>query len=255
MTTDNGQQDGARRQISSERRLRPAVVRSVELPTPHMKRLVVQMDDIDEFSVQSYGQWVKVFLPREADEKLVGRAYTICAFREATGELDMDFVLHSHGALSSWAMSAKAGDRIDIAGPRSGFRIGEATRHLLIGGDETALPAIRSIVEAIPAGVKVDAFIEIPDMRDKQPIQSQAALSLTWLPRQGPEPQAPDALVNAMMKADFPDNDSELWFAAEALPVRTIRRHFLADRKIHSSRISVSGYWKRGVDDFRDSES
>ena len=210
------------------------------------------MDDVEEFSVDSYGQWVKLFLPREGDQKLVGRAYTICSYRDAAGELDLDFVLHSHGALSDWAASAQVGDRIDVAGPRSGFRISEATGHLLIGGDETALPAIRSIIEALPPTVEVDAFIEIPDVRDMQPISSQAALSLTWLPRSGPTAQPADALCNAMINADFSDTESELWFAAEAQPVRIVRKHYLADRKISKSRVTVSGYWKRGVDDFRD---
>lgn len=250
MTTAKKSSDRA--QIAPERRLRPAFVQSVELLTPHMKRVTVKMDDVEEFSVDSYGQWVKLFLPRRGDEKLVGRAYTICAFREETGELELDFVLHSHGALSTWAMSAQVNDRIDIAGPRSGFRIGEGTRHLLIGGDETALPAIRSIVEALPSTVKVDAFIEIPDIRDAQPIDTQSAISLTWLARSGSTVLPVDALSNAMINADFSDTESELWFAAEATPVRAVRKHYLADRKIHKSRVCLSGYWKKGVDDFRD---
>lgn len=57
----------------------------------------------------------------------------------------------------------KPGDVVQIAGPRSGFRLDPNVTHLLIGGDETALPAIGSILEALPAGVAVEVFIEIPD--------------------------------------------------------------------------------------------
>lgn len=239
--------------IAPERRLRRAVVRSGEILTPHMKRITIQIDDLADFAVDSQGQWIKLFLPRMEGKTLVGRAYTIRAFREDSGEIDVDFVLHAHGVFSAWVEHVRVGDPIDIAGPRAGFRLSSDTRHLLLGGDETALPAIASIIEAVPAGIKIDAFIEIPDIQDEQLIETKAELSLNWLPRHGAAVGARDALSTSMIGADFPDADSEVWFAAEATPVRIVRRHFLVDRGLPATRVTVSGYWKHGEVDFRDS--
>lgn len=243
----------APKMIAPERRLRRAVVRSSELLTPHMKRITIQSDDLMDFAVNSAGQWIKLFLPRNEGEKLVGRAYTIRAFRQASGEMDVDLVLHAHGIFSTWANHVRAGDPVDIAGPRGGFRHASETSYLLLGGDETALPAMASIIEAMPAGVRVDAFIEIPDIQDKQIIETKAELSLTWLPRHGAPAGTEDALSISMIGADFPNANSEVWFAAEVTPVRIIRRHFLIERALPATRVTVSGYWKQGEVDFRES--
>jgi NADPH-dependent ferric siderophore reductase len=234
--------------------LRVAEVRTVKHVTPHMRRVTLASTALMDFPVRRPAQWVKLFVPAPENEKPTGRAYTIRAFREELCEMDIDFVLHGDGPCSTWAESAKPGDVIQIAGPRSGFRLDPALSHLLIGGDETALPAIGSILEALPAGLSVDVFVEIPEDADAQIIASKADVEITWLPRNGREPGTVTALAEAMMAATLPQEHSEVWFAAESAVVRTVRRHFQADRAIPRARLTTSGYWKTGETDFRDSE-
>nr|WP_272871185.1 siderophore-interacting protein [Agrobacterium tumefaciens] len=124
----------------------------------------------------------------------------------------------------------------------------------MIGGDETALPAIGAILEDLPAGIKVMAFIEIPDRRDIQTIVTMADADITWLPRNGSPAGTGTALQEAMTAASLPRGQSEVWFAAESTVVRTVRRHFQIDQQFDRNRITVSGYWKSGETDFRDAE-
>ena len=92
--------------------------------TPHMRRITIGGPEVAAIlSVEGMAMpaaWVKVFLPTGE-----GRAYTIRSIDRAAGTLDMDFVLHDHGEggagpASAWARQATRGERIGIAGPRSG---------------------------------------------------------------------------------------------------------------------------------------
>ncbi|MCR2351131.1 siderophore-interacting protein, partial [Salmonella enterica] len=79
------------------------------------------------------------------------------------------------GPATEWGAGAKLGDRMLLLGPNKAlndasyggieFRPGNATRVLLVG-DETAAPAICSILEALPSTVTGDAFIEVPEAGD-----------------------------------------------------------------------------------------
>lgn len=242
------------RPVPRERRLRAAQVRAVERLTPQMMRISVGGGALQDLAVGLPAQWVKIFVPTPGSAKPSGRAYTIRAFREARAEVDIDLVLHGDGPGSSWAARAKPGDVIQIAGPRAGFRLDPELRHLLIGGDETALPAIGAIIEALPAGLTVDAFIEIPEPADIQLLCSRAEVTFTWLSRDGAPAGTGAALQAAMIAAPLPDTMSEVWVAAEATAVRAVRGHFQMERGLDRHRITASGYWKHGETDFRDRE-
>lgn len=254
MKQNHSPSSGAERAIPPERRLRVAEVRKTAPITPHMQRITLASTALMDFPVRRPAQWVKLFVPTPESEKPNGRAYTIRHFREELCEMDIDFVLHGDGPCSTWAEAARPGDVVQIAGPRSGFRLDPEVTHLLIGGDETALPAIGAILEALPAGLAVDAFIEIPEDADAQIIHSQADVEITWLPRKGREAGTATNLAAAIMMADLPEKNCEVWFAAEASVVRTVRRHFQVNRAMPRDRLTMSGYWKKGETDFRDAE-
>lgn len=252
MKQHNAPLAGAERPVPPERRLRIAEVRKVIEVSPHMRRITLASAALMDFPVRRPAQWVKVFVPTADGEKPSGRAYTIRHFRKAQCEMDIDFVLHGDGPCSTWAQNAVPGDVIQIAGPRGGFRLDPDVSHLLIGGDETALPAIASILESLPAGLAVDAFVEVPWDDDAQILASTADVEITWLPRNGRSASA--RLAEAMMGAELPPETGAVWFAGEASIVLTVRRHFQLDRAFPSGRLVMSGYWKRGETDFRDSE-
>lgn len=254
MRTHGLHQGTDQRPTPPERRLRVAEVRAIRQLTPHMRRVTVASTALENFPASRPAQWVKVFVPTPGSERPSARAYTIRAFRETETAMDIDFVQHGDGPCSLWAERARPGDVIQIAGPRGGFRVDPELRHLLIGGDETALPAIGAIIEALPAGVTVEAFIEIPDPADAQILPSRADVNLTWLPRHGLPAGVGTALQDAMTAARLPRQGSEVWVAAEAGTVRSIRRHFQADLGLERRRITASGYWKKGETDFRDRE-
>lgn len=170
--------------------------------------------------------------------QLAVRAYTLRHLRPAEGEVDIDVVMHGDRALAGWASGARPGDRLAMMGP-GGKGIPEGDEAILIGGDETALPAIARIFEARP-DLSGRAILSAP-------AEARADLSLP----QGIEAEflAPgdrEGLGRAMLDAveQFPPS-GQLWFAAEAETARALRNRakalgFPPDRR------SVSAFWRHG---------
>jgi NADPH-dependent ferric siderophore reductase len=120
------------------------------------------------------------------------RTYTVRAVRPERREIDIDFVMHGDGGPAAcWVATASVGDQLTIVGPdergenpRIGieWRPGTA-RTLLIAGDETAAPAICSILASLPRNAVGTAFIEVPHAVDALPTDAPSGVRVTWLAR------------------------------------------------------------------------
>lgn len=237
------------------RQLHEVVVKEIRLISPNMKRITVGGAIIRSYPPLVPGQWVKLFVPDNTSSGSGGRAYTIRYLNQNDDEMDIDFVLHGDGPCSTWASGAAVGDVIEIAGPRSGFSIPEDLEFLLIGGDETALPAIGAILEELPASVKAIANIEVPIASDIQQFVSRAKIDVNWIVREGCiNSTLVQTLQERMMTCELPIKNYHIWFAGESEVVRNLRRFYVQDKGLEKSKLSLSGYWKRGEIDYRDNE-
>ncbi|MCC9197055.1 siderophore-interacting protein [Arthrobacter sp. zg-Y820] len=145
--------------------------------------------------------WYRNWLQLDAGVRGSMRTYTVRAARcvGADPEIDVDFVLHfdeqgKGGPASSWAAAAQPGDKVSIIGPNAAhcitaesyggieWRPGMA-RHILLAGDETAVPAITAILESLPADITGHALLEVPADSDMQPVVTDSSVQVTWLSR------------------------------------------------------------------------
>jgi NADPH-dependent ferric siderophore reductase len=228
----------------------------VERVTPHMKRITIDGSCLSEFRIGLPAQWLKVFAPAADGRTTAGRAYTVRRFDPVSRRLDLDFVLHGdNGPVSAWAARVKAGDSFEISGvhPRSGFPIEPSTKRYLLFGDETALPAIGGIIEALPAHAQADVFVEVADAREEQVVHSAAAANLTWLHRDDGCNGA-SRLERAAKALGRPDDNTAIWVAAESSAVQSIRKHALSEWGVDRKLLHAAGYWKRGEADHKDEE-
>src|SRR5690606_21980533 len=104
----------------------------------------------------------------EGAVKPAARDYTLRRFDPATGELDLDFVVHDAGPATSWAVQAQPGQSLTMIGPRGAFLIPTSFDWHLLVGDETALPAIGRRLEELPTGSKAIAIVEIANADEEQ---------------------------------------------------------------------------------------
>jgi NADPH-dependent ferric siderophore reductase len=130
------------------------------------------------------------------------------------------------------------------SGPARGYDVDPDARAFVLGGDETAVPAIGQLLEVLPDTSSVDVCIEVarPDARVDLPDHPRATVQ--WLDL--PSGAAPgDALVDAVCGAELAAG-ARVWVAGEAAAVQRIRRHLFDERGLSRSEATVRGYWKHG---------
>lgn len=263
----------------------------IKLVFPHGDRPLPSLAGADE-------AWMAAWFEKPAEERGHMRTYTV---RDVVGSgsgtrLVVDFVLHGtdgHGEAgpgSSWAARAQVGDRIVTLAPRRGldfggieFVPGTAARLLLVG-DETAVPAVASILAALPPGARGAAYLEVPLAGDVQTLQHPLGVEVTWLSRDGgPRGERLHAAVLEHLGAPLrplevsddevdPDlwetpaysssgeqvdqhvvhvghdlDDLYAWIAGESKVVTALRRALVKDLDVDRTQVAFMGYWREGV--------
>lgn len=205
-------------------------------------KLLLTHPDLTEPLVPQQGDGRLVW-PR--DPKLVMRTYTVRRWDPAAGEVDVDFVCHGVGAATTWAMRARPGDRVHIAGPKSSAGHPLGVDWTLIAGDETALPAIARWLEEWPDGARAQVFIEIGEDSHRQDLVVPGGVELTWLSRDGAEPGTTTLMFDALRAAPWWPGDVFAWVAGEARTLVPIRRWLRNDKELPREAVEVTGYWRR----------
>jgi NADPH-dependent ferric siderophore reductase len=173
------------------------------------------------------------------------RSYTARRQDPLTGQVEIDFVLHGDGPAAAWAAAAAPGAALGSAG---GGSLGERpTGHLLLAGDETALPAIsRILAEAAPTTVGT-ALVEVAGPEEEQPLAAPAGICVRWLYRGGIAPGESTLLTDAVAALDPPGTDDVFaWVAAESAAVRAIRADLRGRWGLGRAQHHAIGYWRRG---------
>jgi NADPH-dependent ferric siderophore reductase len=119
-----------------------------------MRRVTVRAETMRGIPIRP-AQDVELLL-REQSGRRVKRRYTIRHARPELGELDLDVLLHGDAPGARWGATATPGDEVEFHGPRGKLELRSAPHHLLLG-DESALPAIAAICEALPAMPTTDS--------------------------------------------------------------------------------------------------
>ena len=239
---------------------------SVSRITPRLVSVRLQGGDLSRFSQAAPTSHIKVFLPApgqdaptlptvtpegrvwpEGAPRPTLRTYTPRAYDPETGTLEVQFVLHGEGPASGWAERARTGDTIAIGGPGGRFAPDPDARHWWIAGDESALPAVGTLLDALPAAASAEVHLEVAGAEDELALTSAASIALTWHHRRAPDAWS-EELVDAVAGATFAD-DTHVWVACEASAVRRIRRSLL-ERTVSS--VVTRGYWRRGFADHPD---
>ena len=244
-----------------------AVVSRVEQLTPHMVRVVFTGEGLRAIEAGSCtDHYVKALFPlpgvvypepfdmgriRETvprpDWPAV-RTYTIRKWLPAIPEMWIDFVVHGdEGVAGPWAVAAQPGDPFRFMGPGGAYApSADSDWHLLVG-DESALPAIAAALEGMPADAPVRAFIEVENADEEQKLECPGDAEITWLHRGG-RPVG-EALIEAVRAYEFPAGRVQAFVHGEATFVKDLRRYLKNELAIPMDQLSISGYWRRGLNE------
>lgn len=209
--------------------------------TPRMRRVVYTAPDLEMLDHKP-GQEILLFVPgAEGPER---RHYTIRSLDAAARRLAIDFVLHGEGPAARHARTARPGERLTALGPRGRHVLREGADWRLFVGDESAQPAIFAMLEALPPGARADAFIEIQDEAERQPLQTLGAVNLVWLVRDAPAGRS-QVLAGAAEGFDPPPGEGHIYTLGETSVIRRIRQGLVA-RGAPKANIFAEGYWRPG---------
>jgi NADPH-dependent ferric siderophore reductase len=223
---------------------RPVEVVSVSRLAPRLVSVLVRGDALDGFRIEAPTSHVKVFLPADGQDEPVVRTYTPVRFDEPSKTLELQFVLHGTGPASDWAERAAPGDKLAVAGPGGRFVLDETAEHWWLAADESAIPAVATMLEALPATASADVHIEVADAADEIAFDSQAKTTVSWHHRRSPGAFGAE-LDEAARAADIPAG-ARIWVACEAAAMRGIRRYFRDERGLPAGSMVTRGYWRLG---------
>lgn len=189
---------------------------------------------LPEASAEGDGMsWYQAYMSMPAEDRPTMRSFTVRAL--ADDHLVIDFVLHDHGGpASTWAKSAQPGDTLARYGPAEIYRqdLPLDADWLLLAGDETALPAVGSLLPLPNATV----LVEVADEAEEQDLPG-----VRWLHRNN----SPHGyrLTEAVAALEVPPGNAFAWLAGEAAMVRTLRRTLVA-KGLPKRAINFTGYWR-----------
>lgn len=286
-----------------------AEVTCVDDLTPSMRRVTFTGPELGAFGDPGFDQRIKLIFPKAGaalDALINGdewypawcalpdehrppiRTYTTRAVRPDCAEIDVDMVRHEPaGPAGRWLAEVVPGERILIVGPNARYagEVGgvdfvapEVTDAFLIGGDETAAPAISRILEDLPAEARGIAVVEFPDDADAAYLPTHPGIEVRAFGRGKGKPG--DKLVAEVARAaeelapigtpvdvEEIDVDKDLlwevprhakggaalkrtglyaWLAGEACAVKSMRRHLVSVRGIDRRSVAFMGYWRIG---------
>ncbi len=180
------------------------------------------------------------FLNDDGSRPLI-RTFTPRFFDAQALTLEIDVVLHEGGAVSGWAETAADGDGAAVSGTGRGYTIDPAATRYVLVGDETALPAISQLMEAIPSEAALQVIVEVRSEAARLPLPTRSDLAESWVVADsGPG----SAMLPALRMASIAPG-TKVWAAGEAATMYQVRKHLFEERGLDRGDATVQGYWKR----------
>jgi NADPH-dependent ferric siderophore reductase len=246
---------------------RQVEVVGVERLTPRLTAIQFSGPGLVGFPTPPPTAHIKVFLPDEngalalpqagpdglvmpAGKRPTMRTYTPRRYDPATNTLEVQFVLHGEGPASTWAQRAAVGDQVAIAGPGGRFALDATVPHWWIGADESAIPAVATLLEALPDTATAEVHLEVAGAQDELPLPAPAGATVTWHHRRVAD--AWGAELAAAARSATPPAGTHAWVACESGAVRGLRSYFLTERQWPRTALTSRGYWRLGAADHPD---
>jgi NADPH-dependent ferric siderophore reductase len=254
--------------MSKTRPVQLTVLRAEQIG-PTMRRVVLGGDGFDTYLERHRAlpeAWTDTYVklvfappgttyPADLDletlpERPTLRTYTIRSVDAEAREVAIDFVVHGdEGLAGPWAQRARPGDTIHLRGPNGAYRPRpDADWHLFVG-DEAGLPAISASIEALPAGSRAVAFIEVDGPADEVQWTTDADVEAHWLLRAPAPPGSTTLLDDAVRAWAWPGGRCQAFVHGESALLKSVRPYLLDERGVARADISVSAYWRRGTNE------
>ncbi len=179
------------------------------------------------------------------EQRPVTRTYTVRSADPDRQQLTIDFVTHGdHGIAAPWAAHAVAGDLLALSGAGGAYRPDPGFDWHLFAGDESALPAINSALEALPRDARGMAYLETDDASEHLDVTVPNGIDVVWLHREEPG-TTPQLLADAVEHGEWPSGRVSVFAHGERASMKAVRT-VVKSRLRDEDALSLSGYWAHG---------
>jgi len=220
-------------------------------------------DELRGYEPSGPGEHIKLFFPAPGERSVppftpdengrpiftadaarpVGRTYTPLNWDPEHLQLDVDFVTHASGAAISWLQQVEAGDEVYVVGPAGPVAVDPNADWYLIAGDESAIPAIVTMLQSLPASLPKTVLIEVGNDALADGLADDIP-GAVWLSRDVRNASYGKLLMEAVRSFEAPAGRGKVFVACEASLMREIRRFFLGASGMSRETIHTHGYWK-----------
>ena len=240
---------------------RAITVLDVKHLSPRMRRVTFGGEQLATFAWSGPAAHIKIIFPEpgrgldtvampepDGPRPSTTRTYTPRSFDADALTLDVDFVLHGHGPASSWAAQARTGQQLVMMGPGPGYAIDEDAEWYVLIGDDAALPAIETILAALPPSMPVTVLLETAGAYEARPLAGPPHADVRWFARATSGPDAAGtALLAALDGFRWPEGAGRVYIGCESNAMRTIRHNVIEATGLDRSRVVARGYWRVGA--------
>lgn len=107
--------------------------------------------------------------------------YTLRRIEPVPGgaRLSFDVFRHAGGRVTAWCDRVQPGAQIALTGPGGGGLPEPAARVGMVG-DETAIPVIARMLEALPGSTLGRVILHVPSAEDRQPLRHPPGVAVAW---------------------------------------------------------------------------
>lgn len=135
---------------------------SIQTPYPSIVRIQGKINTLQPELWQAPNLAIRLIVSNPPEGQPISRVYTVRSFNPVNTQIEIDFVKHEDlSPAMEWLNSAQVGTKIGLIGPRPHFIPNfTAKKHVVMFADDTAVPALYSILKQWELGISADIFIE-----------------------------------------------------------------------------------------------
>lgn len=194
--------------------IRKVYVDAVENVVPRLVRVTFAGDELAGFTPPRPAAHIKLHIAPDgstwspadaATERPPRRTYTPRSFDPLCNRLAVDFVLHGEGIAAAWALQAKPGQQMYVSGPGGGYDVPASASSIVLLADETALPAVETILASLPPGCAATVLAETEAADDVRSLGEAPGSEVRWLLRHATG-AAPCSLLERAVREIRPDD-------------------------------------------------
>ncbi|MDC5278839.1 acinetobactin utilization protein BauF [Acinetobacter baumannii] len=220
---------------------------SIQTPYPSIVRIQGKINTLQPELWQAPNLAIRLIVSNPPEGQPISRVYTVRSFNPVNAQIEIDFVKHEDlSPAMEWLNSAQVGTKIGLIGPRPHF-IPNFTdkKHVIMFADDTAVPALYSILKQWELGISADIFIESFEKDIASQLPEIEHVKIHSLHKEHHTSQK-----GLLLKAAFALENYEnimIWAACERNEARALRQFFLEDQQLNKNDVRIAGYWRDGV--------